>query len=182
MPAAPPSVADPSSAALPAVEADASDPEAVFAQAKAYRDATGVPGDDNKAFDLFRQAAAQGHAGAQYYLGLTYAQGRGTAADEAQAAQWLERAARRNVVDAQYLVCLSYALGRGVERDPVAAHAWCEIASRRGSDKAPEALGKLDKVLGPLQRRRAREMAVRLTQEIRATTPVMVGPVAANAR
>ena len=44
---------------------------------------------------LFRQAAAQGHALAQYYLGNMYAEGRGVARDLAEAQRWYAQATER---------------------------------------------------------------------------------------
>jgi TPR repeat protein len=41
----------------------------------------------------YRKAADQGHALAQYNLGLLYANGRGVAQDKAQARAWMQKAA-----------------------------------------------------------------------------------------
>jgi len=57
-----------------------------------YGDGNGVPKDDNKAFDYFRQAAEKGHAGAQHQLGMCYAWGYGVERNGATALYWFRRA------------------------------------------------------------------------------------------
>ena len=95
---------------------------------------------DRKAVELFSAAAERGHAAAQYYLGLMYAEGRGVPEELEVAVHWFEQAARQNLVEGQFYLCLSYALGRGVARDHVTAYAWCRTAEKRGSQDAKESL------------------------------------------
>ena len=47
------------------------------------------------AVDYYRSAADQGHAGAQYRLGLCYANGKGVSKDVAEAKRWYQKAADR---------------------------------------------------------------------------------------
>ncbi len=139
----------------------------IFKQAEAYRDGVGVVPDIRKAAELFRRAADQGHAGAQYQLGLMYGQGRGVLADQLQAVAWFERAARADLVEAQYLLCLSYALGRGVTPDQALAYAWCDIARARGSEKATQALAALTKHMNAATLAVARDLVEQIAREIR---------------
>lgn len=53
----------------------------------------GVRQNDEQAVRLFRLAAVQGHANAQYSLGGMLGNGRGVALDRAEGMQWLRMAA-----------------------------------------------------------------------------------------
>ncbi len=158
-------------APAPAVEVS----DQIFKQAEAYRDGIGVAPDARKAIERFRLAASQGHAGAQYQLGLMYGQGRGVDENQLQAIAWFERAARADLVEAQYLLCLSYALGRGVTPDQALAYAWCDIARERGSAKASEALASLTKRMNGATIAVARGLVDELTREIRVEPRAAAG-------
>jgi TPR repeat protein len=56
----------------------------------------------------YRLAADQGHADAQFNLGLNYDLGRGVAQDYGQAAQWYQRAADQGHVEARTNLGLLY--------------------------------------------------------------------------
>ena len=60
----------------------------------------------------YRQAAEQGHARAQYKLGLSYDEGRGVPQDDAQAAHWFRQAAEQGDAEAQYKLGVMYDEGR----------------------------------------------------------------------
>ena len=60
-----------------------------------YDQDRGVPQDDAEAAAWYRRSAEQGHAVAQFYLGLMYDQGRGVPQDDADAHTWLNLAASR---------------------------------------------------------------------------------------
>jgi hypothetical protein len=55
----------------------------------------GVIEDYTLAVYWYRQAAEQGHAKAQYNLGLMYESGRGIAKDDTQAVYWFRKAAEQ---------------------------------------------------------------------------------------
>ena len=61
----------------------------------------------------WKPLADQGHAGAQYNLGLMYANGRGVVEDDAEAVRWYRLAADQGHADAQYNLGWMYANGRG---------------------------------------------------------------------
>lgn len=151
---------------------DATSNESLYQLAVAHRNGVGYPRNDQEAFDLFQQAAAKDHPGAQYHLGLMYGQGRGVSVDQERAISWLEKAARQNVVDAQYLLCLSYALGRGTRPNRVMAYAWAEVAKRQGSPDADKALAKIRRSLPPNKRKAATDTALNLMEQIGRRPPV----------
>jgi TPR repeat protein len=61
-------------------------------------------GDIETALSLWTPLAEQGHAGAQYMLGLIYFNGRAVPKDDALAEKWLRLAAEQGDADAQYLL------------------------------------------------------------------------------
>ena len=61
-----------------------------------YLDGDGVPQNDAEAVRWYRLAADQGHADAQYNLGVRYANGRGVPQDDVQAHMWYNLAASRS--------------------------------------------------------------------------------------
>ena len=66
---------------------------------------------------LFRLAALQGLAAAQYNLGRCFAAGLGVRKDEAEAARWYRMAAEQGNPAAQNALAILNATGRGVSRD-----------------------------------------------------------------
>ena len=65
-----------------------------------FRLGQGVHQDDIEAVQWFRQAAEQGNAVAQYYLGVSYFEGLGLEQDGEEGRKWLETAARQGLVEA----------------------------------------------------------------------------------
>ena len=64
----------------------------------------------------FRKAAAQEHAGAQFYLGMCYSDGEGVELSHALAATWWEKAAGHGHAGAQGGLAGLYHEGKGVEQ------------------------------------------------------------------
>ena len=60
-----------------------------------FEDGLCVAKDDAEAVRLYRLAAAQGHAVAQYNLGKMFASGRGVAQNDAVAVRWYRLAAEQ---------------------------------------------------------------------------------------
>ena len=58
-----------------------------------YDNGTGTPVDDEKAVYWYTKSAEQGHAKAQYNLGIMYENGEGTPVDNAKAAYWFMQSA-----------------------------------------------------------------------------------------
>lgn len=66
-----------------------------------YAFGEGVSQDHEQAVNLFRKAADQGKASAQYFLGLMYINGSGVNQDYNQAIKWIRKAAEQGYVKAQ---------------------------------------------------------------------------------
>jgi len=97
-------------------------------------------------------AASEGHADAQYRLGLVHARGEGTSIDHDAATYWFGRAALSGHAEAQAVLGLSLARGRGIGRDVVAGAAWSQVAGARGSEQGREAATLLVADLKPAER------------------------------
>ena len=85
---------------------------------------SGSPEDDAEAVRWFRMAAEQGHAEAQFNLGLMYAEGRGVPEDHAAAVDWYRMAAKQGHAGAMTNLGVMYAEGRGVTKDDMEATRW----------------------------------------------------------
>ena len=72
------------------------------------------------------KAAEQGHANAQYNLGVMYEDGEG--ADDKEAVKWYRKAADQGHAFAQFNLGVMYHNGQGVPEDYVTAYAWINIA------------------------------------------------------
>ena len=81
----------------------------------AYRHS--VPRDDAKAVKRYLTSAEQGHAAAQFNLGIMYDTGRGVDQDFAVAVGWYRKAADQGFAKAQFNLAQMYRRGEGVERD-----------------------------------------------------------------
>ena len=69
------------------------------------------------AYRMWRPLADQGHASAQYNLGVSYDNGQGVAQDYAAAVSWYRKAADQGNASAQSNLGLMYAKGQGVAQD-----------------------------------------------------------------
>ena len=87
--------------------------------------------------------AAQGHAEAQYSLGVLYAKGQGVPQGYAQAAKWYEQAAAQGQAQAQFNLGWLYYEGLGVPQDYKKAAQWYEQAAAQGNAGAQNNLGML---------------------------------------
>lgn len=102
----------------------------------------GLPYPDANA--LFRLAAEQGHADAQFTLGLAYA-GEGEAhanigeavlPDEAESVRWYRMAAEQGFVLAMCNLGNAYRFGKGVAKDDSEAVKWYRKAAEQGDGRA----------------------------------------------
>ena len=69
--------------------------------------------------------------GAQFRLGVVYAEGRGVAQDDKESVRWFRLAAEQGDAEAQGGLGLAYSAGRGVPQDFVASHMWITLAAAR---------------------------------------------------
>jgi TPR repeat protein len=95
-------------------------------------------GDYATALREWTLAAGQGHAFAQYNLGLMYDIGPGVPQDYKTAVKWYTLAAEQGNASAQYSLGLMYANGDGVLQDYVYAQMWWNIAASSGNKQASE--------------------------------------------
>ena len=107
----------------------------------------------------FRQAAEQGHASAQFNLGVMYANGEGVLKDEAEAVRWYRMAAEQGLAGAQFNLGVRYDNGRGVLKDATLAHMWYNIAGANGSEIAREWRDTIEDDMTATQIARATELA-----------------------
>ncbi len=100
-------------------------------------------GDYATALSEWRPLAEQGHAKAQYNLGLLYANGQGMPQEYEQARQWWEKAAAQGDANAQYKLGVLYGNGYGVPQDHRQARHWFKEAAAQGIAYAQYRLGML---------------------------------------
>jgi len=121
--------------------ADKSVSEAQFNLGLRYAEGQGVPKDEGKGAECYKEAAEKGNAKAMTNLGWMYYGGRGVARDEAKAAQWFLLAAVQGHLEAQFILGWMYSAGIGVPRDEVKAVEWYRKAAERGAREAQFNLG-----------------------------------------
>ena len=88
----------------------------------------------------FRLAADQGHADAQFELGVKYETGEGVPQDDAEAVRWYRLAAEQGYVGAQHNLGFAYRTGAGVPQDDTEAVRWFRLAAEQGHADAQFAL------------------------------------------
>ena len=74
-----------------------------------------------------------GDAGAQFNLGLMYADGEGVTQDDIEAVRWLRLAADQGHATAQHNLGVMYQNSRGVPQDYVEALMWFNLAAAPAS-------------------------------------------------
>jgi len=103
----------------------------------------GLKQDHAEAVRWYRKAAEQGHAGAQYNLGVMYLNGQGVRQDHAEAARWFRKAAEQGHAGAQCILGGMYEYGRGLKQDHAEAARWYRKAAEQGLVNAVSALERL---------------------------------------
>jgi hypothetical protein len=98
-------------------------------------------GDYAAAMRLLRPLADQGSAGAQYDLGVMYANGEGVPQNYAQAVMWYRKAATGGNASAQFNLGVMYANGQGVPQNYTQAVMWYRKAADGGDAGAQNDLG-----------------------------------------
>lgn len=99
-----------------------------------------------EAADRLFDAAAAGHARAQYYLGEMNYNGWGMPENEIAAAEWYRLAARQGETDAMYKLGLLFHAGEDLPRDCEEAAGWYRMAAEKGHDEAWYALGGMYRI------------------------------------
>ena len=90
---------------------------------------------------MLEEAADQGHANAQYNLGVMFRHGRGVAQDYSAAMKWWRMAADQEYANAQVNLGNMYNKGQGVAQDYSAAMKWFRMAADQGDAKAQCSIG-----------------------------------------
>jgi TPR repeat protein len=98
-------------------------------------------GEFTKAFRELKDLAEQGHAAAQYNVGVMYTRGEGTRRDPEEAAFWYRKAAVQGNAAAQNNLGVLYNRGEGVSRDLEEAVFWYRWAADQGYPAAQHNLG-----------------------------------------
>jgi hypothetical protein len=107
--------------------ADLGNPQAQFQLAAAALRGEGVPEDRKLAKSMLEKAAAQGHAGAFYNLGIMAIDA--DIQDFKAAAAWFRKAAEGGNMDGAYSLAVLYREGRGVPQDIKEAARWLRLAA-----------------------------------------------------
>ncbi|MBI5244732.1 MAG: sel1 repeat family protein [Elusimicrobia bacterium] len=95
-----------------------------------------------RAVTLFREAALQGNAEAQYFMGTFLENGsKGVPRDSAQAIEWYKKAAKQGYSPAQFWLALDYYSGSSVPKDYDQGLAWLKKAGNQGNADAQMELG-----------------------------------------
>lgn len=89
---------------------------------------------------LFRKAAEQGYAPAQWKLGLCYDLGEGVAKNKEEAIRWYRKAADQGYANAQYNLGVCYQYGVGVQNNIAEARKWFQKAADQGDKDAKKKL------------------------------------------
>lgn len=84
-----------------------------------------------EAAKCFRNAAEQGHALSQFYLGAMYVTGQGVPQSLTDAFTWYLKAAMQGIADAQYSLALLYQEGSGVPQSYCQAFIWYSRAAEQ---------------------------------------------------
>jgi TPR repeat protein len=125
------------------VDKDAKSAADLYREGLQHYNGDGVPQDNEKAFELFEQAAKMGHASAQLKLGWMYYRGEGVNKDPVQSVKWYRKSADQNNVTAKNNLGDMYLDGNGVVQDYAKAKKLFHEAAEGGELYAFWNLGKV---------------------------------------
>ena len=100
-------------------------------------------GDYATSLRLLRPLAVQGHANAQFNLGMMYQDGHGVPQNDSEAAKWFRRAAVQGFIDAQSSLGAMHIDGRGVPQNHTEAVRCLRLAADQGDAEAQSNLGNM---------------------------------------
>jgi hypothetical protein len=126
----------------------------------------GVTTDYEQSLVWYKKAAAQGDAGAQFFVGVMCAQGKGVPKDYTQAVMWYKRAAGQGDGDAQFNLGVMYANGNGVPQNVINAYAWFSLAADQGVGNALELRDRIAHRFTSRERGQAQALAIELQAKI----------------
>jgi TPR repeat protein len=102
-------------------------------------------GDFRTALSELTPIAQQGHANAQYYLGIMHDFGKGVSENNKTALHWYTKSAEQGDKYAQYRLGVLYSEGKGIRLDNKAAIKWFTLAAEQGHEKSQQNLIKMYK-------------------------------------
>lgn len=143
-------------------KSDSGDAEAQY-QLAAWHSTDAIVMEQKKAFDLYKKAAEQGHAQAQFEVGFCYARGMGVEDDRLKAYIWFKKAAKQGIEEAQ--INLSYYYQSVF--DSVEAYAYTLLADDSDKD-ARVARADLESKLTPKQKLAGQKLSKELQKQIEA--------------
>ena len=121
-------------------------------------------------FESTRKAAEQGHATAQFMLGVMYGLGDGVPRDAAEAAKWYLKAAEQGHAPAQSALGVLYATDTGATKDVVESYAWYSVADAHSPGVLKGILSAAETALTPEQLAAGKKRVEELTEQINANT------------
>ncbi len=116
------------------------EPAAVAAAADRYATGIGVIQSDERAVQLYHQAADLGDARALFKLGEMYAAGRGVVQDDETAVAYFRAAIAKSYGPALTSLGICYAEGKGVPVDTATAYRLLQDAANAGDKRAKDYL------------------------------------------
>lgn len=123
--------------------ADGGDLMALFLLASSYSEGLGTEIDEDRALDLYSEAARRGHETAMNNLGLMHQYGRGTAQDSERALDCFQQAAALHEGSAMFNVGIMYQEGVGTEPDIARAVHWFQKGASIGEHRSMHNLSYL---------------------------------------
>jgi uncharacterized protein len=127
-----------------------------------YEYGAGVQKDIIRGREWLLDAAENGHAPSQYYIG-DFCLLRDVPRDSKTAAEWLEKSSMQDYVHAQMKLATLYLLGLGVPQNLVLVHMWSSIAQRHFSGRNRQhlvgSIGKCERMMTRTEIAEARNRA-----------------------
>ena len=131
-----------------------------------YAEGKIVSRDVMRARELFRDAAKQEHARAQYNYAFVLSAGWGGLEDDAEAVKWYLKSAFQGYDLAQFAVALHYFLGSGVPQNKIECLAWLNIAAIKGDEFVVKFKNSVAQEMGPDDINKAQKRSKKLLDKI----------------
>jgi TPR repeat protein len=94
-----------------------------------------------KAFEAYKEKAAQGDVKSQYNLAVCFDIGKGVGKNLVEALKWYRKAAEQGDAKSQYNLAVCLSTGEGVEKDESESVKWYRMAADQGYASAQSNLG-----------------------------------------
>ncbi|MBQ4111375.1 MAG: toll/interleukin-1 receptor domain-containing protein [Clostridia bacterium] len=107
------------------------DAKVLVERGRNYYNGRGVERNYDKAFECFMEAAEQGDAGGQNWVGVCYERGHGVPQNYGESLRWYKKAAEQGMAVARNNVGLCYYYGRGTAQNYAEAFRWYKKAAEQ---------------------------------------------------